>query len=547
MSLKPDAIAPIPQRTKEVAQAAFPNGNAYMKMRDELGVFYDDKRFASMFPLCGQPALSPWRLALVTVMQYAENLTDRQAADAVGSRIDWKYALGLELTDCGFNFSVLSEFRSRLIGGEAESLLLDTMLSRFTAHGLLSASGRQRTDATHVLACLHTLNRLELVSETFIHTLNQLATIVPDWLKTQVPTEWFDRYQRRLDEYRLPKEKKKRQILAETIGTDGHHLLSAIYSPVAPNYLGSLPAVETMRQIWVQHYYLQADTVYWRDKDNLPKAAVMICSPHETDARYSTKRQMSWIGYKVHLTETCDKESPNLITHVQTTFATDPDIQVTGRIHHNLSESNLLPDEHIVDTAYIDGDLLTDSKHQYGIDLVGPAWSDNSWQARDENAFDLTQFAIDWQSNQVTCPMGHASQYWTETLSQSGKRKIVVQFDRNDCQRCSCRSRCTRSKAAVRQLTLSPKAAHIATQAARERQQTDEFKQLYKTRAGIEGTISQGTNARGLRQCRYRGLAKTHLQHVFTATAINLTRAIDWLMEKPRSQTRKTRFSALAA
>ena len=547
MSLSPQAIDPVPEQTKAVAQAAFPNGNTYMKMRDEFGVFYDDELFSQMFPSCGQPALSPWRLALVTIMQYAENLTDRQAADAVRSRIDWKYALGLELTDCGFNFSVLSEFRSRLIGGEAESLLLSTMLEQFSERGLLSASGKQRTDATHVLAALHTLNRLELVSETLTHTLNQLATIVPDWLKAQVPVQWFDRYSRRLFEYRLPKDKKKRIILAETIGTDGHYLLAAIYAKTAPDFLRSLKAVETMRQIWIQHFFIEADTVHWREKDNLPPAALMICSPHDTDARYSTKRETSWIGYKVHLTETCDKEGPNLITHVQTTLATVPDIQVTGQIHHDLSQRELLPEKHIVDTAYIDGDLLTNSSRQYGINLVGPTGSDNSWRARDETAFDMTQFTIDWLDNQVVCPMGQTSRYWTETQSQSGKPKIVVQFDKNDCLLCSCRPRCTRSKAGVRQLTLSPQAAHIALIAARERQQTDEFKELYKTRAGIEGTISQGTNARGLRQCRYRGLAKTHLQHVFTAAAINLTRAIDWLMEKTPSQTRTPRFSALAA
>ena len=341
MSLSPQAIDPVPEQTKAVAQAAFPNGNTYMKMRDEFGVFYDDELFSQMFPSCGQPALSPWRLALVTIMQYAENLTDRQAADAVRSRIDWKYALGLELTDCGFNFSVLSEFRSRLIGGEAESLLLSTMLEQFSERGLLSASGKQRTDATHVLAALHTLNRLELVSETLTHTLNQLATIVPDWLKAQVPVQWFDRYSRRLFECRLPKDKKKRIILAETISTDGHYLLAAIYAKTAPDFLRSLKAVETMRQIWIQHFFIEADTVHWREKDNLPPAALMICSPHDTDARYSTKRETSWIGYKVHLTETCDKEGPNLITHVQTTLATVPDIQVTGQIHHDLSQREL--------------------------------------------------------------------------------------------------------------------------------------------------------------------------------------------------------------
>lgn len=547
MSLKPCAIEPIPEQTILVARAAFPNGNIYMKMRDELGVFYDDELFTEMFPSSGQPALSPWRLALVTIMQYAENLTDRQAADAVRSRIDWKYALGLELTDPGFNFSVLCEFRFRLIAGEAEQMLVQTMLNQFKARGLLKSSSRQRTDATHVLAALQTLNRLELVGETLIHTLNQLAVVAGDWLKTQIPADWFDKYGKRLEEYRLPKDDNQRQTLAKTIGTDGHHLLNTIYAEDAPDFLRSLPAVETMRQIWIQHYYVQADTVHWREKANLPPSSVMICSPHETDARYSTKRQTHWIGYKVHLTETCEKDSPNLITHVATTFATDPDISVTEKIHNHLHQSQLLPDEHLVDTAYIDGKLRIDSQREYGIDLIGPAWSDNSWQAKTDGGFDSTQFAIDWQNEKVTCPMGQTSRYWSENQSMTGKPKILVQFDKNDCRTCPARSRCTKAKVGPRQLTLCPQEEYLANQVARQYQQTNEFKERYKTRAGVEGTISQATNAQGLRQCRYRGLAKTHLQHVLTAAAMNLTRAIDWLWEKPRAKTRTSHFSALAA
>lgn len=547
MSLSSCAIEPIPEQTISVARAAFPNGNVYMSMRDQLGVFYDDELFADLFSAKGQPALSPWRLALVTVMQYAENLTDRQAADAVRSRIDWKYALGLELTDPGFNFSVLCEFRSRLIAGEAEETLLQTMLARFKEGGLLKSSSRQRTDATHVLAVLRTLNRLELVGEILTHTLNQLAVVAPDWLTSQIPADWFSKYGKRLEEYRLPKEFAQRQALAKTIGTDGHHLLNAIYAADTPEYLRSLPAVETMRQIWIQNFYVQADTVQWREKTDLPPSSLMICSPHEREARYSTKRQTNWIGYKVHLTETCDAESPNLITHVTTTLATAPDISVTDTIHSDLDQSRLLPEEHLVDTAYTDAQLRIDSQSNYGINLVAPAWSDNSWQAKTLGAFDSTQFAIDWQNESVTCPMGQASRYWNQNQSINGKSKIVVQFDKNDCLCCPARDRCTKAKVAPRQLTLCSKEEYQVNQSARQYQQTDEFKDRYKARAGVEGTISQATNARGLRHCRYRGLAKTHLQHIATAAAMNLTRAIDWLWEKPRAQTRTSRFSALAA
>ena len=184
MSMHPQPIDPIPEETARVAHAAFPKGNPYMRMRDELGVFYQDEAFAVLFPARGQPAESPWRVALVLVLQYAEGLSDQQAATAVRGRIDWKYALSLELTDPGFDASVLSEFRSRLVAGSAEQTLVDTMLDRFKAKGLLKARGRQRTDATAVLAAIRTLNRLECVGETLRHTLNSLAVAAPDWLLT---------------------------------------------------------------------------------------------------------------------------------------------------------------------------------------------------------------------------------------------------------------------------------------------------------------------------------------------------------------------------
>lgn len=167
MSLQPQQPIPVPEQTARVARSAFPHRkNVYMKMRDELGAIYDDETFAHLFPRRGQPGETPWRLALVTIMQFAEGLSDRRAADAVRARIDWKYALSLELDDPGFDGSVLSEFRTRLLSGGAERLLLDKLLDRFCELKLLKAGGRQRTDSTHVLAAVRALNRFELVKET---------------------------------------------------------------------------------------------------------------------------------------------------------------------------------------------------------------------------------------------------------------------------------------------------------------------------------------------------------------------------------------------
>lgn len=225
MSLCSKWIGEIPEETDEIAHAAFPKGNTYMKMRDELGSIYSDDDFADLFPAVGQPAESPWRLALVTVMQFSENLTDRQAADAVRARIDWKYALGLEIRDPGFHFSILSDFRRRLVEGQASERLLTRMLDVFKSKGLVKARGRQRTDSTHVLAKLRMLNRLEMVAETLQHTLNELAVAAPDWLKAQVNPVWFERYRVRLDAYRLPSTEAERQAFASQIGQDGSALL----------------------------------------------------------------------------------------------------------------------------------------------------------------------------------------------------------------------------------------------------------------------------------------------------------------------------------
>ena len=329
-----------------------------MRMRDELGTIYEDHLFARLFPARGQPAESPWRLALTTVMQFAEGLSDRQAADAVRSRIDWKYALSLELTDPGFDHTVLSEFRTRLVAGQAEQLLLDTLLARVRERGLLKARGRQRTDSTHVLAAIRVLNRLELVGETLRHALNSLAVVAPDWLRAQVPPEWFDRYGARIENYRLPKTAAAREELAATIGADGRRLLQAVEAATDLPWLREIPAVQTLRQVWTEQYTDPPGPLRWRAVNERVPAAALIASPYDPEARYSTKRDVQWVGYKVHLTETCDEGQPHLITQVLTTPATTPDCVMGPTIHQDLAQRDLLPSTHLLDGGYVDAELL---------------------------------------------------------------------------------------------------------------------------------------------------------------------------------------------
>ncbi len=176
-----------------------------------------------------------------------EHLTDRQAADAVRSRLDWKYALSLELTDPGFDHSVLSEFRSRLVSGNAEQRLLDLLLERCREGGWLKARGRQRTDSTHVLAKIRALNRTLCVAQTMVYVLNVLSEVAPEWVRAYVPAEWVERYGERLEHEHLPKEEEERKQYANQVGADGWVLLHALDASSTADWLKTLPAVTTLR------------------------------------------------------------------------------------------------------------------------------------------------------------------------------------------------------------------------------------------------------------------------------------------------------------
>lgn len=246
------------------------------------------------------------------------------------------------------------------------------------------------------------LNRLEQVTETLRAALNAVAAVAPAWLQKHTFPDWYERYGRRIAEYRLPKGKEARQAYAVQVGAD------------------------------------------------------------------------------------------------------------------------------------------------YQIDLVGPIYADRQWQATAQEGFDLARFRVDWDAQIVTCPQGRASLRWCETQTARGRTMIHIDFAPAGCTPCPVRSRCTRAKTLPRSLPLQPRAEHEAIQAARRRQDTPEFATISAGRAGIAGTVSQGVRAFGLRQSRYRGLAKTHLQHVATATAINLGRVATWVTGVPRARTRCSRFAALA-
>jgi transposase len=380
--------------------------------------------------------------------------------------------------------------------------------------------------------------------------------VVPDWLQRLAPLEWYERYAKRIEDTRLPRDQAARDAYARTVGEDGFRILDALESPEAPEDARALPTITTLRRTWQRHYERGESPgsatgdypilrVRFKPNRELPRAAEGVESPYDTEARYRHKRDTQWTGYMVHVSETCEPTAPHVLTHVHTTTAAVHEARCTAPIQQALVEKDLPPSEHLVDAAYIDAELLVSSQEDYGITLRGPARPNPNWQAKVEGAYLLADFAVDWERQQVHCPQGKAAASWAERVD-TGRAYIQVRFHQQDCRACGMRALCTQATQAARTLTLHAQAEFEALQVARAWYRSEEGQERYQRRAGVEGTLSQGVRAFGLRYARYRGLTKTHLQHVATAAAINMERLVAWLNERPRAKTRTSRFATLA-
>jgi transposase len=241
-------------------------------------------------------------------------------------------------------------------------------------------------------------------------------------------------------------------------------------------WLREIPAVKTLRHVWAEPYTDPPGPLRWREVNEMPAAADLITSPYDPEARYSTKRSSAWIGYKVHVTETCNPEHPHLITNVETTPATTPDDHMAAVIHAVLATRDLLPQEHLVDKGYTDADVLIRSHQEYGVAIVGPVADDPSWQARAGEGFDMSQFLVDWDHQVVICPMGIQSLSWLPNTYPKNGLVWDVRFARKDGTPCVHRSQCTKATPEPRILGLQARDHHEALQAARHRQTTDTFR-----------------------------------------------------------------------
>jgi hypothetical protein len=365
------------------------------------------------------------------------------------------------------------------------------------------------------------------------------------------------RYGARIDTWRMPASQAKRDRLALDFGRDGFALVRAVYAPASPGWLRELPAVQILRTVLLQNYTRTIarngrEVIKRREKDSdgLPPAHTRLTSPYDSDARWGVKGDFFWNGYKLHISETCtaadedERGCPNVITDVATTDATVPDVKAVEGIHARLQRRALLPDEHYVDSGYASAELIVGSLPRYGVALITPVLADTSRQARATEGFDQGAFTIDWHRRQVTCPQGQTSSSWTPCI-QRGKAMTVVTFATTTCRPCPVRTACTARKQGGRQLSLHPRALADSLRQARAEQAGRDWKADYALRSGVEGTVRQAVAITNSRRSRYRGLAKTHLEHVYSATALNLIRLHAWWQGRPLDRTHTSHLARL--
>ena len=544
-------------------------------VRDRLGQWMADEAFAAAFGVRGRPGQPPSRLAVVTVLQMMEDLGGRQAAEAVRTRLDWQYLLGLGLGDAGFDHSVLGEFRGRVAGHELEEAVLDALLARLAADGLIRAGGQQRTDSAQVIAAVRALHTTELAGESVRAALAALAAACPDWLAARfcLP-DWERRYGARVSTWRrMSPGKAERDRLAVGYARDGYALVAACDEEAAPPWLRQVPAVQVLRTVLVQGFTRSVsqdgrEVISRREPgdggDGIPPADSKISSPYDGDARWGAKKDLTWLGCKLHLSGTCDDPpacgcpaapaaggrcghdvAPDLVTAVAATPASVTDAEMTLPAVAALAGRDLAPGRQYPDGGYASARAVLDAARQFGVTLVTPLRADSSRQARAGQGYDRSAFAIDYDAGTVTCPQGKSSTGWTPVRAE-GHDKIVVRSGILNCRPCPARELCTKAARNGRQLTILPREVHELQAAVRPGQQDQDWQDHYQRRPGIEGAISQAVTVTGCRRARYRGLRKTHPGHLYSAVALNLCRLDAYRNDTPLNRATTTHLARLS-
>lgn len=514
-----------------------------MAIDQKFSELFKEVDYAAIYPARGRTGFHPVLLMRATLVQFLEGLTDRQFANALPVRLDWKYFLHMDLGDVGFDASVMSDFRGRITSNDATDLILESVLKAAKDQGLLKHE-TQRSDSTHILAAVRDLNRLEFVHETVRTTMEALAECDFDFVNGIARKDWGERYGAQCFNFRIPKSENKKAQWLSAIAEDGRYLLEEIEKN-APPALKNHSSVEILRTVLHQQIIFENENRLRgrlrKSDEHIVAAADMLISPHDIEARLGSKREIKHKGYKAHLTETLDDGAPHLITNVETTVATTTDIEMRPHIEDALIKKNLAPKDHLVDSGYTDVETISRAREN-GIEVIGPIRQTTHWQVKAGKGFDLSHFAIDWESETATCPAGKVSTGWS---LRTAEKSIHVKFAKKDCKICPFRPDCTKGDG-PRTIQFKEKGLYELQDELRKREKTEPYKSLAVKRAGIEGTISQIIRRTNMRKSRYIGLVKTRLQVAASAAAINVLRLWNYICEFPLAQTRITIISYLS-
>jgi hypothetical protein len=489
----------------------------------------------------GRPGIEPVVLAGLTLLQYLEGVPDRQAVELLGYHTGWNFALGRQMGEPVFHFSVLSCFRERLLAHEQSALLFAEILAGLIEAGLVERQCRQRLDSTPVLGLVRRMSRLECMRETLRLALQEVRQQAQPFGQ---PAWWSDCWERYVEsklDYQAATEVLIKKM--EQSGQDALRLLDWVKA-LSDTSLAQGPQVQLLQQVFHQQFELVEGQAP-RSRDSVPTAAVI--NPHEPQAHWSAKGKgkdkKEWVGYKAQVAETvhlekCAPGEPtrSFITAMEIQPAWASDLAGAEQVQASQAAMGLEPPTELyVDGAYVSAQKLAQAAEQ-GRELIGPA----ARAAGKDGRLGVEDFAVRVEERQAVCPAGQANTQCSRIERASGEVEYRFEWTQS-CSACPLRDKCVGANQKHRVLEVGQYHTHL--QARRQEQQTPEFEKKCRRRNAIEGAQSELVRGHGLRRARYRGLPKVRLQNYLAGAACNAKRWIRRLIWELKTAQRSARLS----
>ncbi len=469
----------------------------------------------------GRPATDPVMLAGVTLLQFMEKVPDRAAAEHVVFHLGWKYALDLELTDCGFHPTVLVYFRDRLEEKGAERVIFDCVLELLVELGLVKKRGKQRLDSTHILGYVKEMSRLECAVETVRLALKDLEQAMGRGKRPEFWGRLWALYVQSEVDWRLGKAERDSRY--RQCGQDMKELVEWIDRNHSK--FSELEAVKLLRRV----FFEQFEVVEGKLEVTAKRPPRSIQNPHDPDAHYADKGKKQWVGYKVHVVETVEPSQPakvkgeageHFITEILTGEAAQDEMAGLAEVLKEEAEHHgIEPQALYADAGYVTERTLSEAE-KGAMELLGPTRPDPH-----PGPYNADAFCVDIEKQQAICPQGNVSTQWSRIRdAYMGTEYYRIEWG-NQCDRCPVQKQCTRSKSGRRILVVGLR--HDLVEKRRAEMRAADFSKKMYPRNGVEGTLSELVRGHGLRRTKYRGLSRVRLSHYLMGAACNVKRFLN--------------------